>query len=420
MKLSIVAIGDELLIGQVTDTNSGAIACIIEPHGWSVDSVNVVGDNSQSIRSAIDTAFTQTDIVVTTGGLGPTKDDITKQVLLDIFGGELRFDNDVLDNVKDIFQKRGLKLNALTESQAMVPTSCRVIQNKVGTAPILWFENDEKILVSLPGVPFECVQMFEQAVFPQLLAKFSTDTYIGHRCVILTGITESDAAEALDEWERELPDCLHLAYLPKMGMIRLRLDGKHSDSVYLEELLDSYHTQLISMFPGKLLAKSDITPVEALLSELRSKGLTLSTAESCTGGNIAHTVTSIAGCSDVYMGSVVSYFNDVKIKLLGVDASLIDAYGVVSEPVVAQMAIGATKAIATDCAIATSGIAGPSGGTPTKPVGTVCISVAYPFEGETRVIAKTMRFPGTRERVIERATTAAIVMLTMALRDSTH
>lgn len=415
MEISVIAIGDELLIGQVVDTNSGSIARIIENVGWSIDSVQTVHDDADAILRAIDTAFSHTDIVVTTGGLGPTKDDITKQVLCGYFGGELVLDEEVLDNVKTVFDKRGLKLNALTESQAMVPSSCRVIQNRVGTAPIMWFEKTicgrRKILVSLPGVPFECVQMFESEVFPQLLDLYPSENHIGHRCVLLTGITESDAAEALDSFERGLPSYLHLAYLPKQGVIRLRLDGAHTDDSLLQSELDRYQAEIIATLPDKVLASADITPEEALLAKLRKRGLTLATAESCSGGNIAHRITSIAGCSDVYRGGVVSYANEVKINILGVSETTIATNGVVSEPVVEQMAAGACRAVGADCAVATSGIAGPGGATPGKPVGTVCIAAAV----GGRVIAKTYHFPGTRDRVIDRASTAAITLLASML-----
>lgn len=413
MKTAIIAIGDELLIGQVVDTNSGSIARMIDPAGWSIEWVKVIHDDADAIIQAVDEAFAVADVVLTTGGLGPTKDDITKLTLCKYFGGELRHNPDVLENIKEIFQRRGIQLNALTEAQALVPTSCRVIQNRVGTAPIMWFErNDGKVLVSMPGVPFETLQMFQAEVFPQLLKKFHSNEHIAHRCIIVEGLTESKVAMLLDEWEDALPDFIHLAYLPKPGIIRLRLDGHHPDNNLLQSTLDKLHAQLCQRFADNLLADADLTPEEALLLRLRDKKFTLATAESCTGGNIAHRITAIAGCSDCYYGSIVSYANDVKINILGVKKESIEAQGVVSEEVVAQMAEGARKAIGTDCAIATSGIAGPSGATPNKPVGTVCIAIATP----ERTIASTYHFPGTRDRVIDRASTTALTLLAMALK----
>lgn len=413
MKTAIIAIGDELLIGQVVDTNSGAIARMIDPAGWSVEYVKVIHDDADAITAAVGEAFLAADVVLTTGGLGPTKDDITKLTLCRYFGGELRHDPTVLDNIKEVFAKRGIQLNALTEAQAMVPTSCRVIQNRVGTAPILWFERpDGKVLVSMPGVPFETLQMFQAEIFPQLLAKFHSDEHIAHRCVIVEGLTESKVAMQLDEWEEALPEFVHLAYLPKPGIIRLRLDGRHTDGALLQSTLDRLHDELCRRFADHLLADDDMTPEESLLRRLRAKGYTVATAESCTGGNIAHRITAIAGCSDCYYGSVVSYDNKVKVNLLGVKQASIEEYGVVSEQVAAQMAEGARKAIGTDCAIATSGIAGPSGVTPGKPVGTVCIAISTP----ARTVAATYHFPGTRDRVIDRASTTALTLLAMELK----
>lgn len=430
MKVAIIAIGDELLLGQVTDTNSGSIARMIDPAGWSVQSVKVIHDDAGEITKAVDEAFAVADIVLTTGGLGPTKDDITKLTLCKYFGGELRMDGSVLDNIKEVFAKRGIKLNALTEAQAMVPTSCRVIQNRVGTAPIMWFDRqDGKVLVSMPGVPFETVQMFESAVFPQLRERFGSDEAIAHRCVIVEGLTESKVAMQLEEWEDALPRYIHLAYLPKPGIIRLRLDGHHHDAGILNTALDLLHGELCARFADHLLADADLTPEESLIQRLRAKGYTVASAESCTGGNIARRITAVAGCSDVYRGSVVSYANEVKEHILGVNGVTIEAHGVVSEEVVAQMAEGACKALGTDCAVATSGIAGPSGATPervtsagiipAKPVGTVCMAIAYP-EAENmgaRVVKTfTYHFPGTRDRVIDRASTTALTLLAMALK----
>lgn len=413
MKIAIIAIGDELLIGQVVDTNSGSIARMIDPAGWSVEYVKVIHDDADAITAAVDEAFAVADVVLTTGGLGPTKDDITKLTLCKYFGGELRHDPTVLDNIKEVFAKRGIQLNPLTEAQAMVPTSCRVIQNRVGTAPIMWFERtDGKVLVSMPGVPFETLQMFRAEVFPQLLDKFHSDEHIGHRCVIVEGLTESKVAIQLDAWEDALPPFIHLAYLPKPGIIRLRIDGHHTDNDLLQSTLDQLHAQLCDIFADHLLADADLTPEESMLQRLRAKGYSVATAESCTGGNIAHRITAIAGCSDCYHGSVVAYENSVKINILGVDPAAIEAHGVVSEEVVAQMAQGIRKAIGSDCAIATSGIAGPGGATPGKPVGTVCIAIATP----ERTVAATYHFPGTRDRVIDRASTTALTLLAMALK----
>lgn len=405
MNISIIAIGTELLIGQVIDTNSGDIARRFAPHGWRVNDVQVVDDNAYQITRAIDRAFESSDVVITTGGLGPTKDDITKTTLCGYFGGEMREDPSVLENIKRVFAGRGLTLNALTSLQAVVPTSCKVIQNTVGTAPIMWFEKDGKVLVSMPGVPFETREMLDSAVLPALLERYKSEINIEHRCVLVTGYTESLLAMTISDWEDSLPPYLHLAYLPKPGLVRLRIDGMHHDKNFLKEEIDKRHAELCDMLGDHVLCKSD-TPIEALLiEELRSRNLTIATAESCTGGNIAHLITSIAGCSDSFNGSVVAYSNQVKEHLLGVSRATIEKCGAVSEEVVSEMVEGACKAVGTDCAIATSGIAGPGGATPGKPVGTVCIGIKTP----AGTYSQTYHFAGTRERVIERASMTAII-----------
>lgn len=412
MKVSIIVIGDELLLGQVTDTNSGDIARAIAPAGWQVAQVTTVADDSAAIRDAIETALDATDVVLTTGGLGPTKDDITKATLIEVFGGELRFDAEVMENVKSIFARRGLDMNRLTESQAMVPTSCMPIRNALGTAPVMWFERGGKVLVAMPGVPFETRHAFVVEVFPRLLEHFGRDCWIVHRTLIVSGITESNLAEKLATFEDALPTGAHLAYLPNPGYIRLRLDVAGTDEKTVKTTADSGADELKVILGNLLIAEADLTAEEILLDALRERGLTVATAESCTGGNIAHRITMIPGASEFYPGSVVSYSNEVKMNLLGVDAAVLEAYGAVSEPVARQMADGARRALGADCAVATSGIAGPSGGTPEKPVGTVCMAFATP-EGTATA---TFHFPGDRARVIDRASTTALIELAKRLK----
>lgn len=412
MTTSIIVIGDEILIGQVIDTNSGDIARMLSPYGWQVNNVQVVGDNASQILQAIDRAFESSDVVLTTGGLGPTKDDITKLVLCQYFGGELYENSKVLENVKEVMDKRGLQLNELTASQAIVPSSCEVIQNRVGTAPLMWFEKEGKILVSMPGVPFETRQMFREAVLPKLLSRYHSGVTIVHRTLLVTGWSESRLAMEISELEDALPPYLHLAYLPKPGLIRLRLDGTHHDHDFLNSEIDKYKDELIARLGDDVLHDDDLTPQEILLFHLNRLKLTVATAESCTGGNIAHLITSIAGSSSAFMGSVVAYSNDVKHQLLGVSLNTLNSYGAVSEPTVEEMAKGVCKTIGTDCGIATSGIAGPSGGSAEKPVGTVCIAIKTPFG----ITSHTHHFPGNRSRVIERASTTALITLIKELK----
>ncbi len=414
MNVSIIAIGDELLIGQVIDTNSGDIARYINPFGWRVNDVQVVADDADQILRAIERAFASSDVVLTTGGLGPTKDDITKATLCRYFGGELREDPEVLENVKEVVAKRGLKINDLTAAQAIVPTSCTVIQNRVGTAPLMWFERDGKVLVSMPGVPFETRQMFREAVMPKLMERFTSSVAISHRTILVTDWSESRLAMEISDWEDALPSYIHLAYLPKPGLIRLRLDGTHPDSNFINAELDRCRAELVAMLGSSVLFDDDKSVEEILLHYLAEKRLSIATAESCTGGNIAHLITSVPGSSTAFTGSVVAYSNAVKENLLGVSASTLAANGAVSIPVVEQMVEGACKALSTDCAIATSGIAGPSGGTTEKPVGTVSIAVKTP----AGIVSDTFHFPGNRSRVIDRASTVAIIMAIKQLKAS--
>ncbi|WP_300507459.1 CinA family nicotinamide mononucleotide deamidase-related protein [uncultured Duncaniella sp.] len=417
MQLSVIVIGDELLLGQVTDTNSGEIARHIAPYGWEVNDVQAVGDEAEEIRRAIDRAFELSDVIITTGGLGPTKDDITKGVLRDYFGGELVEDPAVLENVKQVVSSKGFRLNDLTAAQAIVPTSCRVIQNRVGTAPIMWFERDGKVLVAMPGVPFETREMFQSEVFPQLREKYRTNVDIEHAVLMVTNYTESGLAEYIAAWEEALPPHLHLAYLPKPGLIRLRIDGAHPDKAFITEEVRRAAAELHEMLGDAVIATDDLTPAQILLKECGRLGLTLASAESCTGGNIAHELTLIPGSSEVFVGSVVSYSNEVKMNLLGVGAKTLEENGAVSLPVVREMAEGVLRATGAKVAVATSGIAGPGGGSEEKPVGTVCIAAALLTpEGMTLCEAETYHFAGTRSRIIESSTTRALIKAIKLLR----
>lgn len=412
MEIAVVVIGDELLIGQVVDTNSGDIARMVAPAGWTVKYVTTVHDDASAIREAVEEALRKADIVLTTGGLGPTKDDITKATLRDIFGGEMVLDQSVLDNVRSVFERRGLQMNRLTESQAMVPDSCRVIRNELGTAPVMWFERDGKVLVSMPGVPFETRHAFRHEVLPMLLERFADRSVIEHRTLVMVDITESDLAERLSDWEDALPGYMHLAYLPQAGYIRLRMDGVGRDRDALNGELDREVEWLCDKLGDHVLCVGDFTPEQLLTEELRRRGLTFVTAESCTGGNIAHRMTMLAGVSDVFQGGVVSYSNDVKMSALDVEATALDEFGAVSEQVALQMAEGACRRLGADCAVATSGIAGPSGGSAVKPVGMVCMAFASPHGTH----AETFRFPGDRGRVIDRASTMALIRMVQWLR----
>lgn len=413
MKYSIIAIGDELLIGQVTDTNSGWIAREMSVYGWELQKVQVVPDNADAIKKAIDIAFEESDMVLATGGLGPTKDDITKTTLCDYFGGELIFDDATLANVLEVVEKRHLKLNEYTRNQAYVPSSCEVVQNEVGTAPILWFEKDEKVLVSMPGVPFEMQHMMKNVLIPKLVNKTHDNMHLQYRTFIVIDIIESLLAMQLDGFEKELPEYMHLAYLPTPGLIRLRLTGACEDESLLTANMDKFSAKLHELVGDKIICDEDMPLAQILGKKLLEKGMTVASAESCTGGNIAHEITRIAGSSSYFKGSVVSYANEVKINVLNVSSADIDVHGVVSEPVVQQMVNGVCKAMNTDCAISTSGIAGPGGAEPGKPVGTVWIAA----KAADKVVSQCFHFPGDRERVINRATNEGIKLLLKLLND---
>lgn len=413
MDVSVIVIGDELLIGQVIDTNSGWIARHLNPLGWNVRTVRVIGDTADEILKAVNDAFSETDIVLTTGGLGPTKDDITKTTMCQYFGGEMVLDKEVLKNVENIIEKRNLSMNPLNEAQAMVPTSCRVIQNQVGTAPIMWFEKDDKVLVSMPGVPFEMETMMEREVIPQLLKRFCVDSYIEHRTFIVVGYAESALAIKLEQFENELPSYIHLAYLPVPGIVRLRLTGESKNKEAITQDMKTLSDKLHNIL-GSAIVSYDDKPLSEIIGEkLKERGLTLATAESCTGGNVAHQITAIAGSSAYFLGSVVSYTNEIKHDLLNVSADVLKEYGAVSEPTVRQMAQGVCELLGADCAMATSGIAGPGGATVTKPVGTVWLAAKC----GNRVESQCKHFPGLRDRVIDRATTEVQIMLLKMLSE---
>lgn len=406
MRLSIIVIGDEILIGQVTDTNSGAVARMFGPMGWTVRNIYTIGDGYDEIFETVNRAMDESDLVITTGGLGPTKDDITKGVMTDIFGGELIHDPAVTENIHEVFSKRGLKMNPLTEAQAMVPSSCRVVQNRFGTAPVMWFERGGKVLVSMPGVPFETEGMLPE-VARLVKERFHADETLLHHSLMVAGITESALAQHLADFEDSLGQGLHLAYLPTPGLIRLRLDGRGTDGSGIELRFDEAVNRLKSRLGDLMIYDGDATAAEILLRKLADRKLTVATAESCTGGNIAHRLTSIPGSSESFLGGVVSYANEVKSGVLGVNPADIEAHGAVSREVVEQMAVGACRATGARCSMATSGIAGPGGGSDDKPVGTVWMAWAVDGHVESRVF----HFPGNRSRVIDRATTEALLGL---------
>jgi len=408
MKIEIITVGDEILIGQIIDTNSAWMAAELTREGFEIVAITTVGDQAQNIIRALDTAFSRADVLLMTGGIGPTKDDITKKTLCNYFNTDLIFDESVFQNINRLFAHKNYKLNELTKNQAFVPKDCTVIQNKAGTAPLLWFEQKGKILVSMPGVPFEMKVAITGEIIPRLRKQFLSIDYL-KSSFLVSGITESALAILLEDFEAKLPGNFSLAYLPSYGLIRLRLSAWGKENLPEMEFQEG---RLRETLHEVLVADGD-QPLEALLGEaLRSNNLTVSTAESCTGGSIAHRITLVPGASAYYKGSVVSYDNTVKTSMLDVDSKSIETYGAVSREVVEQMAQNVSEKLKTDCSIAVSGIAGPDGGTLEKPVGTVWICTR--MHNET--VTQKYQFGTSREENINRTTNMAILQMIKMLK----
>ncbi len=406
IKAEIISIGDELLIGQVINTNASWMASELNKNGIKVIRINAVSDSASDIKSAIAEAEQRAGIILLTGGLGPTKDDITKHVLADYFNSKMIFHKPTYEQVKEIFKARKFKVSDVNKKQAEIPDNCIPLFNEHGTAPGMWFEKEDMVLVSMPGVPFEMRSLLKNHVIPRLQKKYSLN-HIFHKTIMTTGVGESMLAERITDWENNLPDNIKLAYLPQPGIVRLRLSTTGNKKNKLENEVKNHCQKLNSIIPEIIFGYDDITIEEVIGNQLLSANKTLSTAESCTGGYIAHLITSIAGSSAYFKGSVVSYSNDVKINELGVDSVMLDSMGAVSREVIEQMAIGGQELLKTDYCLATSGIAGPDGGTNEKPVGTVWIALATP----TSVHSKLFHFGEHRGRNIRRSALAAMNML---------
>ncbi len=405
----LINIGDELLIGQVINTNAAFIGQQLAAAGYELTDVITIGDDGETIRKTLDSAFAKTDVVLMTGGLGPTKDDITKKVICDYFHRELVIDESTLKWVTELFAARGMELTETNRQQAAVPQGCIVLPNTLGTAPGMWIEQDDKVLVSLPGVPFEMERLIKDEVMPRLHARCNQQGDILYKVLQCTNITESGLSDLLEEYESQLPSELKLAYLPKPGIIRLRLTARGDDPKALATTLDEQFEKLKQFTAEYAFTDEDIEMEEVVGRLLVKAGKKIATAESCTGGYIAHLITSVPGSSRYFEGSLVSYSNDIKRDLLNVREDNLKRRGAVSEPVVSDMALNAMGLFDVDYTIATSGIAGPDGGTPEKPVGTVWVAVATPV----RLITHEFRFGSRmgRKQIIERAARAALNML---------
>lgn len=412
MKAEVISIGEELLIGQTVNTNAAWLAARLNSIGISVQQVTVVTDNEEEILRALREGSRRASLIITTGGLGPTRDDITKAALCRFFHTRLILDESVVRDNKDFFSKRGLPLTELNRLQAMVPENARIIRNPFGTAPGLWFEQGSRQCIAMPGVPHEMKHMTDTQVLPRLKGNIP-ERFIHHKTIMTQGIGESFLAELINEWEEALPENIQLAYLPSPGIVKLRLSSSGLEETSVKNQVEEAAQKLEQLIPQYIYGQDDQKPEEVAGKILLQSRQTLAVAESCTGGFLAHKITSIPGSSAYFKGSVVAYANEAKTKLLGIDPKLIDSHGAVSQQIVEAMAVSTRQLFHTDYAIAISGIAGPGGGTEEKPVGTVWIAIS----GAKEVISRQQLFGDNRERNIIRAAYAALGMLIQTLKN---
>jgi nicotinamide-nucleotide amidase len=411
MLCEIITIGDEILIGQIVDTNSAWMAQQLNELGIRVKQITSISDDKQHIIDALNEAQKRADIILITGGLGPTKDDITKHTLAEYFNAKLVLNEEALANVERIFARFNRPVTEVNRKQAEVPDNCTIIQNPQGTAPGMHFNINGKHIFCMPGVPFEMKAIMESSVLPYIKANFIGHTLI-HENILTVGIGESFLATEIEDIENALPSHIKLAYLPKLGQVRMRLTANY-DGVYDPNEILNYKKQISERVHKNVVAEEDISFEEAILNILIKNNKKLSTAESCTGGYISHLFTSIPGSSRAFEGGAVSYSYDLKKSMLGLTQSTLDTCGAVSQETVEEMAKGAIKHFNTDYAIACSGIAGPDGGTEDKPVGTVWIAVATP----NHVVSKKFQFGKLRMQNIERTAVQALYMLFRMIRE---
>lgn len=412
MQATIITIGDEILIGQIVDTNSVSIARRLNAAGIVVHEKCSIGDSREEIIAAIRRAELSSQVVIITGGLGPTKDDITKKTLAELFHSAMRFDEGVAEHVERMLAERGIAFNALNRSQAEVPEVCTVLHNAHGTAPGMWFEDAGRVIVSLPGVPFEMEHLMEDEVMPRLKEHFALRQIV-HRTLITAGLAESLLAERIEKWEEALPPYLKLAYLPAAGIVRLRLSAYEVEGQAVCEEIERQFAELRTLIPDYVVGFETATVEEQVHHTLIERRATLALAESCTGGKIASKFTAMAGASAYLLAGVVAYANEAKTNILGVDAELIRRHGAVSEEVARAMAEGVRRLTGADYALSTTGIAGPTGGSAEKPVGTVWFALATP----TETIALKHACGTDRGQVIDRATAYAIRLLRDKLQE---
>lgn len=406
MRAEIITIGDELLIGQVVDTNSAWLGQMLNRENIKVHRINSISDDASEITDTLNASLKRSELIIITGGLGPTKDDITKKTLKDYFGMEWRTDAGVLAQLEKFFKNRGRELMDVNRMQADLPDGCVTLNNEWGTAPGMWFETNGKVVISLPGVPYEMKHIFEHKALPEIANRFSQPA-LYHKTMVTIHVPESILAKNIEDIEDAIPSHIKLAYLPGLNTVRLRLSGVSNGSADIHNEINSIAAKITERIGENVVAQEDLTMAEIVYKRLLEKGKTLSLAESCTGGYISHLLTMIPGASKAFVGSVVSYSNSVKHHQLGVESTLFETVGAVSEQVVEQMVNGVRERLKTDYAIAVSGIAGPGGGSAEKPVGTVVIGVS----SHNITLVKKFHFSGDRMNIIGRAANTAFDML---------
>lgn len=408
MKAAIITIGDEILIGQIVDTNSAFIAKSLDRIGVEVAEMLSISDDKKHILDTFTQLQNKVDVVIVTGGLGPTKDDVTKKTFCEYFDDELVVDQKVLAHVTELiegFYKR--PISQLNKDQALVPSTCAVLHNQVGTAPGMWMKKENTVFISLPGVPYEMKYLVEEEIIPKIVREYKRP-YIIHKTILTYGQGESLVAERIEQWENNLPEFIKLAYLPNPGRVRLRLTARGTDKEVLEEAIESNVKSLDAIIHDIIVGYEENETIETVIGKLLSKqNKTVSTAESCTGGRIASLLSAIPGSSSYFKGSVVSYATEAKVNVLGVSQSLIDQFSVVSAEVATAMALNVKNLLKTDYGIATTGNAGPSKGDSDAEIGTVFIALATPNE----VIVEEFNFGQPREKVIDRASVKSLEIL---------
>ncbi len=406
----LLTIGDEILYGQIVDTNSQWMSIELDKVGIKVIRKTTVGDVESEILTAFAEAENRADIILITGGLGPTSDDLTKPLLAKYFNCGLVINEEALREVTEFFKSRGRELTEINRQQAALPTACEKITNPNGTAPGMWFNKNGKIFMSMPGVPHEMKKMMTDSVIPKLKETFNTPV-IYHKVIRTIGLGESYLAEKISDWEKALPDHIKLAYLPSLGEVKLRLTSFGNSSEQMESEV-SVLTDKLKLLIGQFIFGYGDDPIEVVIGKtLREKKLTLSVAESCTGGYLSHLITSVPGSSDYFLGSMIPYAYEIKMRQLGVKPETLEKYGAVSEPTISEMASVVRARFNTDIGVATSGIAGPGGATPDKPVGTVWIA----YSDKHQTVTKKLQLSKDRAINIRMASVAVLNLIRLSL-----